>query len=106
MYKPSAVFWYVLVQFPQIFDVVHKSFCCSSCDVSRHGAAGEASIQTANEERFQQRVKQLFTQFKQQRLTSAALQCEQLINKASEQLTQVDISAVCFCLWDNLSKCN
>ena len=51
--------------------------------------AGEPSIQQANQKRFEDRVLQLFNQFKEQRLTQAALQCEQLINKASTQLTQV-----------------
>ncbi len=54
--------------------------------------AGEPSIQQANEKRFQDRVQQLFKQFKEQRLTSAALECEQLINKATQQLTQVRVS--------------
>lgn len=59
-----------------------------------YAAAGETSIQVANEKRFQDRVQQLFNQFKEQRLTSAALQCEQLINRASEQLAQVAIQQV------------
>ena len=50
---------------------------------------GETTIQQANQKRFEDRVQQLFIQFKEQRLTQAALQCEQLINKASTQLTQV-----------------
>ena len=53
------------------------------------GGAGEASIQQANEKRFQDRVQQLFKQFKEQRLTNAALECEQLINRGTQQLTEV-----------------
>ena len=65
--------------------------CFSTGIVVLIGSAGEGetSIQQANEKRFQERVQQLFNQFKEQRLTSAALVCEQLINKASEKLTQV-----------------
>ena len=62
------------------------------CDVlcsSDTDAAGEASIQQANEKRFQDRVQQLFKQFKEQRLTNAALECEQLINRGTQQLTEV-----------------
>ena len=53
------------------------------------GAAGDTSIQQANEKRFQERVQQLFKQFKEQRLTNAALECEQLINRGTQQLTEV-----------------
>ena len=53
------------------------------------GVAGEASIQQANEKRFQDRVQQLFKQFREQRLTNAALECEQLINRGTQQLTEV-----------------
>jgi hypothetical protein len=34
-------------------------------------------------------VQQLFKQFKEQRLTNAALECEQLINRGTQQLTEV-----------------
>ena len=64
-----------------------------------HGTiAGETSIQQANQKRFEDRVQQLFKQFKEQRLTQAALQCEELINKASNQLTQVSANAALFML--------
>ena len=53
------------------------------------GTAGDTSIQQANEKRFQERVQQLFKQFKEQRLTNAALECEQLINRGTQQLTEV-----------------
>lgn len=53
------------------------------------GASGDTSIQQANEKRFQERVQQLFKQFKEQRLTNAALECEQLINRGTQQLTEV-----------------
>ncbi len=62
------------------------------CDVlcsSDSRGAGEASIQQANEKRFQDRVQQLFKQFKVQLLTNAALECEQLINRGTQQLTEV-----------------
>jgi len=36
-------------------------------------------------------VQQLFKQFKEQRLTNAALECEQLINRGTQQLTEVKI---------------
>lgn len=51
--------------------------------------AGDKSIQQANERRFEDRVQQLFQQYKEQRMTSAALECEELINKASSRLTVV-----------------
>lgn len=59
----------------------------------REVAVGEASIQQANEKRFQDRVQQLFKQFKEQRLTNAALECEQLINRGTQQLTEVSRQA-------------
>ncbi|DBA74240.1 TPA: hypothetical protein ACH3X1_011028 [Trebouxia sp. C0004] len=59
----------------------------------REVAVGEASIQQANEKRFQDRVQELFKQFKEQRLTNAALECEQLINKGTQQLTEVSRQA-------------
>ena len=50
---------------------------------------GEKGIQEANQKRFEDRVQQLFKQLKDQRLTSAALQCEKLINNATAKLTEV-----------------
>lgn len=36
-------------------------------------------------------MQQLFKQFKEQRLTNAALECEQLINRGTQQLTEVKV---------------
>lgn len=52
-------------------------------------ATGETSIQLAHEKRFQDRVQQMFAQFKKQRLTSAALECEKLVNSAKDKLIEV-----------------
>lgn len=52
-------------------------------------AAGETGIQQAHEKRFQDRVQQLFNQFKKQRLTSAAFECEKLVNSAKDKLIEV-----------------
>ena len=52
-------------------------------------ASGETSIQQAHEKRFQDRVQQLFNQFKEQRLTSAAYECEKLVNSAKDKLIEV-----------------
>ncbi|KAL3133524.1 hypothetical protein ABBQ38_007377 [Trebouxia sp. C0009 RCD-2024] len=54
----------------------------------REVAVGDTSIQLAHEKRFQDRVQQLFTQFKKQRLTSAELECEKLVNSARDKLTE------------------
>ena len=52
-------------------------------------AAGETGIQQAHEKRFQDRVQQLFNQFKKQRLTSAAYECEKLVSTAKDKLSEV-----------------
>lgn len=54
-------------------------------------AAGETNIQAAHEKRFQDRVQQLFNQLKKQRLTSAAFECEKLVNSAKDKLIEVCI---------------
>lgn len=67
---------------------------CHTCNASVTGdqcnvAAGDTNIQLAHEKRFQERVQQMFTQFKKQRLTSAELECEKLVNSARDKLTEV-----------------
>ena len=67
------------------------ALCTSSCSI----AAGETSIQLAHEKRFQDRVQQLFNHFKKQRLTSAAFECEKLVNSAKDKLIEVCL-LLCF----------
>ena len=67
------------------------ALCTSSCSI----AAGETSIQLAHEKRFQDRVQQLFNQFKKQCLTSAAFECEKLVNSEKDKLIEVCL-LLCF----------
>jgi Guanylate-binding protein, N-terminal domain/Guanylate-binding protein, C-terminal domain len=55
-------------------------------------AIGEPATKAANDERWRAAVASRFARFKQQRLASAALACEQLINQETVRLTQVSLA--------------
>lgn len=66
----------------------HRRACEAASAAYTSAAIGEPSVRQAGDKRWRAAVDTRFAQMRDKKLASAALECEQLINRATQQLTQ------------------